>query len=917
MPGIRRGWQAHIWLLGGYLALALVLTWPTVAHLLVNLPGDGGDDPAIAWNLWWVKHSLLTLRQNPFQSDYLFYPLGINLAFYTLTVLNALTALPLLLNVGVVGASNLHLFFTFVAGGYGTFLLARYVLAGSPWGFRADSRAVWLAAALAGGFYAFSSSQLFYVALGQFNIASSHWVPYSILYIIKCRHNLRPPTWRAGRAPLRAALFLVMQAWTELTYASFILVFLAVYVLYWLSLDLMLALSMAAGPLALLRRWWRSPFLRNLALMGGLSTLGLAPILASMVPDLRAEGDFLVVGTGFAGAFSADLLGFLVPTMHHPWLGGLVRQTGITAFDKGQHIYLGYSLLALAALGFWRYRRDAVARFWLFAAVVFAFLALGPHVIINGVDTGFGGPFRILQSLPFFKGNRYPSRYSVMLILSLGVLAALGLERLVDWALRRGRPAPALGRGLAPVLLVGLLFVFEHLSLPLPQSRLAVPAPYRTIAADGGDFAVLDIPFAWRNGFRITGAPTVGFMFGQFYQTYHQKPLLQGNTSRNPEFKFQYFTEAPVIRSLLALETGRELPPAQWEADRRIAADVLRFFNIRYIVVRPETPGYPVVNGRGEPALANPQATRPYIEQVLPVTNLHDGPDLILYRVDGGEMAARVLVSPDSELARLYLGEGWGRLAPGRPLVAQRAENRLLVPLNGQAQRVSLRLRPLQDGAAPGRWWLSLNGWQSAPAPLGDGWQTYTVTLPAEAVRAGLNDLRLHFERVEDARALSPPALAVISAGEGVGDFGHIYLNGVEVSPNERGYNVAVISAGGELLAAAGFDTHLSQAAAAELARFLAAAPAEAFVAVAAADEASANLTGDAVQALAALGAGGDLRGCFRCSHAFLRTPTPEGDGTLEALEPSRPAGVVFNLGLTEPGVAALVEEIVFEALAE
>lgn len=119
----------HILLLLGYFLLAIILTWPTFLHLTTHLPGDGGDDPALAWNLWWVKYALLNTGQNPFQTDFMFYPLGINLAFYTLTVLNAITALPLTLNFGVVTASNLHLFFTFAAGGYGAFLLARYVLA--------------------------------------------------------------------------------------------------------------------------------------------------------------------------------------------------------------------------------------------------------------------------------------------------------------------------------------------------------------------------------------------------------------------------------------------------------------------------------------------------------------------------------------------------------------------------------------------------------------------------------------------------------------------------------------------------------------------------------------------------------------------------------------------------------------------
>src|SRR5688500_7470594 len=71
-----------------FLLLALVLTWPLPLHLATHAPGDGSDDPAILWNLWWVRFSLTELRQSPFESAWMFYPLGVNLVFYTLTTLN-------------------------------------------------------------------------------------------------------------------------------------------------------------------------------------------------------------------------------------------------------------------------------------------------------------------------------------------------------------------------------------------------------------------------------------------------------------------------------------------------------------------------------------------------------------------------------------------------------------------------------------------------------------------------------------------------------------------------------------------------------------------------------------------------------------------------------------------------------------
>jgi hypothetical protein len=856
--------------------------------------------------------------------------------------LNAVTALPLTLTFGVVTASNLHLLFTMVISGYGAFLLARYLLAtadhrpqtaedtrttaGQP---SAVGGLAWTSAAIAGGFYAFASSRLFYVALGQFNIASSHWIPLAVLYIIRTRRDPR----RLKNA-VTAGLFLTLQAWTELTYASFLLIFIALYWIWELGCEIWdkkhhpthsLFIIQNSEPKAPYGQFTLFLHLRAALLLAFTFALGLSPILTQMLPDLRVEGDFLVEGSGFAEAYSADLLGFIVPTLHHPLLDHLIPQTNIQNFAIGQHIYLGFVLLSLLLVALLTCFRRPELRFWLIVTIIFALLCLGPTITVNGHATGLPGPFSLLQNLPFFKANRYPSRYSVMLLLSLSVVAAFALVQLNHWA-RRSLSPPSPRRHASPLsflvhppssifYLLSSLFLFEHLSIPLPQSDMRVPAPYQIIAADPASFTMLDLPFAWRNGFRITGPFTTQFMFGQFYQTLHQKPLLQGNTSRNPEFKFQYFTNAPILNSLLALETGHPLPPERQKADRAIAADALAFFNINYIVVRP----YQYAKSDGQKIITvTEQVTLPYIETVLPVEKIHDEPAVKIYRVitpEESRVKSGFLIDTSSPLAPLYFGEGWGLLIPGRPITAQRQNVRLLLPLTGASQRLTLRVRlPDFDKDAAQSLRIELNGWQSPAQAISPDWQELTFDLSAEVAHPGLNDLWLHFAQ---ATLLSPlgsqtkgwtPDIAVLSAGEEVGDFGHIFVNGREISLNQRGYNVAIIQS--DKIETANFDTHLDPAASTALVRFLASSPPDTLIAIAAADEASAHLSEEAVRALQAIGAKGDLRGCFRCSHAFIRDPT---GAAFEELDAVRPVGVTTGLGLTEPKIAAEVEWVKVE----
>ena len=124
MTVFRRLWPPLL-----YAVAALVLTWPLAQHFGTHMPGNGIDDPALGWNLWWIKTRLLNqLSLDIFHARWMFHPIGINLAFYTLTPLNGLLSIPLQLGLNLVIANNILLLSSFVLSGYGTFLLVRMLL---------------------------------------------------------------------------------------------------------------------------------------------------------------------------------------------------------------------------------------------------------------------------------------------------------------------------------------------------------------------------------------------------------------------------------------------------------------------------------------------------------------------------------------------------------------------------------------------------------------------------------------------------------------------------------------------------------------------------------------------------------------------------------------------------------------------
>jgi hypothetical protein len=798
----------------------------------------------------------------------MFYPLGIDLTFYTLTIINGFASVPLQPLIGLVSTNNVIVLASFVLSAYGAYLLVKYLL---PKGTHPS------APFMAGLIYAFSSNRFIYASLGQFNILSTQWIPFYVLFLIKTGRNPK-----SLRYPFLAAVFLLLNGYTEFTYASFLLVFTLIYLLYWLAVD----------------GWRRNLLLwRNLALVGVAFVAGMSPILVRMWRVMAVEGDFLVEGLGFANVFSADLLGFFVPSHLHP-LADLWRRS--FDFSYLNFVFIGYVVLGLAAYGAVRHFRDRGVRFWIVSTIIFALIALGPTLRFNGQEHELPLPFDALAALPFFKGNRYPSRYSVILTLCWAVLAAYGVHSLTSRMRRE-----ALRRSLAGI--VAGLVVFEHLSVPLPLSDFRVPDVYATISEEPGDFTVLELPLAWRNGFRVTGTKDPVIMFEQFYQTAHQKRLLGGNTSRNPEYKFQYFTEAPVINTIIALENGHEVERETRERDRELAPEMLRLLGVRYVVLHTE---------------AVPWVLQEYVQYVMGGERIHEGDGMVTYRVTPPPLDEEVLVDLGSDEARPHLGEGWSE-SGAEYLWGQRREARFLVSLSREHQQMTMRV--FAPGPGQGME-VVLNGHSATSLALSEGWHEYEVLLPKRVPWAGLNELLFRCRRlfpveeireggyeIGDTGVTSPVNILVKSAGEEVGDFGHIYVGGRNVSPDERGYNVVVLDPGSGAVEARGhFDTFASEEESTRLAEFIMGIPDGRIVAVAVEDEASLHLTEEAVLALRTIGAREDLRDMFRWEHAIIGVKGAEPGQALEATGLLRPVSVSVGQGFTEPGAAAAFDYVAF-----
>jgi hypothetical protein len=273
-----------------------------------------------------------------------------------------------------------------------------------------------------------------------------------------------------------------------------------------------------------------------------------------------------------------------------------------------------------------------------------------------------------------------------------------------------------------------------------------------------------------------------------------------------------------------------------------------------------------------------------YVETVLPVTQVDEwqGADwsgapatIRLFRVNPSSAPTTLarLTLADST-ANLYLGAGWSPVADANGWrLAERAAPLLLLDLPVSGATVRLTADPAPVAA-------TVNG---APVALRQEGSATRLDVPARLAGEPVDAVQLHFagegaavaELGQDApigaTGLTLPAggLLVRSAGEEVGDFAHIYVNGRDVGANARGYNLVALSPAGGVLGNAVFDT-MVEGAADSMAAWLTGWPAGTIIAGAVADEASTQLNQAAVDALRSVGVATDLRGRFRWSHAFV-----------------------------------------------
>jgi hypothetical protein len=562
----RQFWRRHGPALAGYVILTAILFWPVVGHFRTRILSDGGDGAAYLWNLWAIPRALLD-GHNPFDTKDIFFPVGARTAFNTNMPLASALSWPLQKLFGLGIAANVMQLGGVILSGFATYLLAEHVT-----GNRA-------AAFVAGAAFTFAPYRFLHAS--HYDLTHLEFLPFGILALLLLYERpSRRRTWAFGTVVGFTLL-------TSLTYFILLLIACAV---------------MAA--------WrWRETLRRGMVIRltqaGAVAAVVGAPLLIVMVQDLLTFHTLdRIRDWGHADNYSANLWSWVTPSsVQRVWGGRFLHVNTMWTGGEGT-AFAGFSILALAAVGaLWAGRRrqgpgdrgcppdhGGVSRQgqWLALAVTFVLLSFGPFLHVGhrqggrfvrfGIRYSYPMPYWLLNSVPVLNGVRVPGRFSVVAILALDVLAALGLAWLMARVAARCRELALVVPAVALVLVL-----VEFFPRNIVTQQPAIPNPYSAIAAEPGRRAVLEIPLQWRTGFADFGDVQGDHSIFLYYATRHGKPLASGMVARYPVRSRQALLNHPVYAQVVALQEG-DLAAATFSA-----AD-LRQAGIGYVVYHRDRP---------------------------------------------------------------------------------------------------------------------------------------------------------------------------------------------------------------------------------------------------------------------------------------------------------------------------------------
>ena len=518
-------WRYHLPAIMLYTILVLGFTFPLITQLNTHIPGDPSREDywVHLWTFDWIGQSVAT-QVNPYYTDLIFAPAGVSLASHNIAWLNIAIWLPLRAVAGPIAAYNLIMLLIYLFNCSGMYLLATELGLRRP--------AAFLAGCVA-GFWPYLISHYDHP-----NLIMIGWVPLCLLYL----HRF----WGSGHLSqaLLAALALILFGfgrWQLLIMGLFIMLPYCLFLLW------------RFRPVTIASRW------QGIALIGGLSSIGLLFMFWPILQAFSGSGDINEVLYAQARG-QVDLAAYFLPSRYHPVWGAWATGTATFATLRFNTLYIPvllFSTVPLVIWGWWRHR--PVSHLWLALTVLIILMALGAPLRFRGISYDqIPMLYDLIDEFILMRVLRRSDRFNILLGIPFGLLAAWGWQSLFH-----------VRRRWLGYLWISLI-LFEALPTPFPTTDTRItPIWYETLAAEEGEFAILDLP--------ISRIPQ---KLSMFYQLTHGKALVTGKIARIPAVAYEFMGSIPILSELLLSgRVNQAYPPVS------ATLATLAENEIRYVVI--------------------------------------------------------------------------------------------------------------------------------------------------------------------------------------------------------------------------------------------------------------------------------------------------------------------------------------------
>lgn len=525
----------------------------TVLDHTLDQNGHGRDKWHFIWNFWWFRTALAT-GQDLFQTQMMFFPEGASLIFHTIDIFDASISLIISSIMGDVFAFNIIIISSLALSGFTAFLLAFHLTKNK------------IASIGAGLIFAYFPQHIAQAFSGHPNLSSIQWLPAYLLALILTYEHKRI------RYAIAAGIFLIILTFIDLQLIVMATIVTLVYFSY--------QIYMTRGKIINSRTFFLTAII-------GLIWLGAAGPYIYSVTSHIADDERSPPSLEETILNSARPQFYLIQSPYNFLYGDIFTEnySGLRGGVSQHVIFVGWTALFLAIIGIVNSRNE-----WKYFLLVLGFisfiLSIGPTNA--NLDLSIQTPYNILyQQLSIIQFFRAPARFSIILMLSISGLAALGIEsvtrtknlniKIPQKLIKEKNFNLIFSKKIRKIIAFSiLLLILIEFTPSINLESIETNPVYDIIAADNEVFGVLELP-----------NDVVNTQKYLYQQTLHEKPLVNGKIAQGVETLPDYISQQPLFQELInpkrsnfrnnIIDQGYETPD--------FVNTIFDQYNIKYVVV--------------------------------------------------------------------------------------------------------------------------------------------------------------------------------------------------------------------------------------------------------------------------------------------------------------------------------------------